>query len=73
MNFKTLTSGIAVVIGAAITLSACGSASAVPRDSPSTVTSTVAASSPRATTVLPPSLLPEPTGPRRSAFAPSRP
>jgi dienelactone hydrolase len=63
MNNQTLTSAIAVVIGAAITLSACGSDRAGRTTSPSTVTSTVAAPSPRPTAVLPPSSLPEPTGP----------
>ena len=63
MNIKTLTRAIAVVIGLAIMLSACGSTTTSRHaTSPTTVSSTVVASSPRATAVLPPSLLPEPTG-----------
>jgi len=47
----------------AITLSACGStATGRPATAPSTVASTVAGAGPRTTTVVSPSLLPEPTG-----------
>ena len=62
MKHKTLTNTIAVVLGTAIALSACGGERASHATSPSSVTSRVAAPSPRATAVLPPSLLPEPTG-----------
>jgi hypothetical protein len=59
MNYKTLTSAIAVALGMA--LSACGS-TGTHATSGSTVSSTIAAAGLRATAVLRPSLLPEPTG-----------